>query len=757
MAEEIRSVWRLAWRKYVTDGVPSSGENDPDKEEILVVGDVLQEQNDDLQAQIDQAIEVISTGTQPKDAVLVATTESITLSGEQTVDGVLTSASRVLVKDQSGAAQNGIYLTGAGVWARATDADTAEEIAGTTVYVSQGTANGGKTYRLATTGTITLGTTALSFVVAGDQSAINTDLANVQDDVELNPAPAAWQADRDNSVDRWTGINRRGPFVIADTYSEAALGVDEEGTTYLSRLRFDEWSARWHGGSFDFADSIGSLFRFKLDGTIDLNPSPEMLAKFNALYGEAYNADYKVVETGGTSTDGIPLSRGYGLPLVSQDIPVMYGIIGIDQSFLSGVLPGGAVNEPNITPTALDPAGTTYRLGPSVLADVLDMSAYTSLQAIAGETRQTMAAAMGHHIQEKLFAATGERAQIAVSFVSIGGQRYDQLKRGTYAYRAAMTAVRRMTDAARAMGKRLVILGCVSPHGPANSNDSVYTVDEMAASLAQLRHDIQGDWAGITSQSEPIRLFKSVPASFIASRPLVWANYYGKAVLRASVIDPMIVPVAPDYVWPLRLPAVSSAGDSIHPGSVGQVMMGGTYGESIYQACFDVGPGALRAQHVYWVSSTELRIQFNQQIDIDTSDVLIKTGDLGAGLGLDLIDGYFGSASVAPTVAAVSSLALLAGDSRTLRYTLSAACTYSSPTLLIAHRRTLGPDYTGTGGVDYTNAHGPEYGPRCAIRSSAAFGQSVASLSDAADAMDSAGTQDLYHWACADSFTLSKP
>lgn len=58
----------------------------------------------------------------------VATTANITLSGEQTIDGVLTSASRVLVKNQSTGANNGIYVSGGGAWTRATDYDQSSEI-----------------------------------------------------------------------------------------------------------------------------------------------------------------------------------------------------------------------------------------------------------------------------------------------------------------------------------------------------------------------------------------------------------------------------------------------------------------------------------------------------------------------------------------------------------------------------------------------------------------------------------------------------
>lgn len=79
-----------------------------------------------------------------KPAVACATTANITLSGEQTIDGVLTSAFRVLVKDQSTANQNGVYVSAAGAWARASDADTASELLSQLVQVTSGTVNSSK-------------------------------------------------------------------------------------------------------------------------------------------------------------------------------------------------------------------------------------------------------------------------------------------------------------------------------------------------------------------------------------------------------------------------------------------------------------------------------------------------------------------------------------------------------------------------------------------------------------------------------------
>ncbi len=108
-------------------------------------------------------------GWQPKVAVATATTANLVLSGEQTIDGVLTSASRVLVKNQTLPAQNGIYLTAAGAWSRVTDADTSAELGYAFVYVTNGTLQGATTWVLtqAVADIVAVGTTSLTWAQVG--------------------------------------------------------------------------------------------------------------------------------------------------------------------------------------------------------------------------------------------------------------------------------------------------------------------------------------------------------------------------------------------------------------------------------------------------------------------------------------------------------------------------------------------------------------------------------------------------------------
>ena len=95
-------------------------------------------------------------------SVRAATTANITLSGVQTIDGItLIAGDRVLVKNQSVPANNGVYIVDAAAWSRATDLATTGRIAGCVVKVDSGTTLGGLSYTTNLKTTDTLGTTSM--------------------------------------------------------------------------------------------------------------------------------------------------------------------------------------------------------------------------------------------------------------------------------------------------------------------------------------------------------------------------------------------------------------------------------------------------------------------------------------------------------------------------------------------------------------------------------------------------------------------
>ena len=117
-----------------------------------------------LQLATKQYVDNIAQGLNTKAPVLVATTANITLSGEQTIDGFTTSSSRVLVKNQSTPANNGIYISNSGAWTRSLDADTWNELVSAYVLVEQGTINGDTGWVCTSDPGGTLGVTAVTWV-----------------------------------------------------------------------------------------------------------------------------------------------------------------------------------------------------------------------------------------------------------------------------------------------------------------------------------------------------------------------------------------------------------------------------------------------------------------------------------------------------------------------------------------------------------------------------------------------------------------
>jgi hypothetical protein len=125
----------------------------------------LADPTNDQDAATKAYVDATKQGLDVKDSVRVATTANITLSGTQTIDGIgVVADDRVLVKDQSSAAQNGIYVVAAGSWARSDDADDADSVTpGMFTFVEEGSANADAGFVLTTDGSITVGTTALNF------------------------------------------------------------------------------------------------------------------------------------------------------------------------------------------------------------------------------------------------------------------------------------------------------------------------------------------------------------------------------------------------------------------------------------------------------------------------------------------------------------------------------------------------------------------------------------------------------------------
>ncbi len=133
---------------------------------------------DDAHAATKGYVDAARSGLDVKQSVRAATTAPINLANQleagDTLDTnvTLVAGDRVLVKDQSTASENGIYVVQAsGAAVRATDFDSNAEVTpGAFTFVEEGTTNADSGWVLTTNGTINVGVTGLTwalFSVAG--------------------------------------------------------------------------------------------------------------------------------------------------------------------------------------------------------------------------------------------------------------------------------------------------------------------------------------------------------------------------------------------------------------------------------------------------------------------------------------------------------------------------------------------------------------------------------------------------------------
>jgi hypothetical protein len=130
-------------------------------------------------------VDAASQGLSIKNSVLYATVSNIALDGTATtIDGQsVTTGDRVLVKDQTNKAENGIYIANTtGAWTRSIDMNVASEVYGAFTFVETGTTNqsSGWVTTNSPLNPITLGATDISWTqFSGTGSSISTTVSSL--------------------------------------------------------------------------------------------------------------------------------------------------------------------------------------------------------------------------------------------------------------------------------------------------------------------------------------------------------------------------------------------------------------------------------------------------------------------------------------------------------------------------------------------------------------------------------------------------
>lgn len=175
-------------------------------------------------------VDALAQGIDAKASVIVATTANITLSGTQTIDGIaVIVGNRVLVKDQTAQANNGIYLCDASTWTRTTDADTYAELVAAFTFVESGTqANNGYISTITAGGT--LGTTPITFAQfsGAGQVIAGTGMSKTGNTLNVNTASSARIVVGADEIDLATSGVTVGTYksVTVDAYGRTTSGTN---------------------------------------------------------------------------------------------------------------------------------------------------------------------------------------------------------------------------------------------------------------------------------------------------------------------------------------------------------------------------------------------------------------------------------------------------------------------------------------------------------------------------------------------------
>ena len=336
-------------------------------------------------------VDTVAQGLNPKQSCQVATTANITLSGLQTIDGYTTLAGdRVLVKNQSSSANNGIYVASASAWSRSTDMNTWEEVSGAYTVVVNGTVNGQTAWVCTSPTSGTLGTTAITWVqfsgissyyagtgltlASNTFSITNTGVTSGSYGSSSNTLSATVNAQGQLTALSAQAIAIGAGQVTSGTFASSLLSGSYTGITGVGTLTAGVWNAAPIANSYLANSSItinGNAVSLGGSTTVTAN-TPNSLTFNNSgtggSSGSAFNGgsaltvSYNTV--GAPSTTGTNATGTWGISVTGNAGTVTNGVYTTgsysNPSWITSILGSivsGAVASATLATTATNVAG----------------------------------------------------------------------------------------------------------------------------------------------------------------------------------------------------------------------------------------------------------------------------------------------------------------------------------------------------------------------------------------------------------------
>jgi len=309
-------------------------------------------------------LDYFATGLSWKQPVLCATTANISLTGVQTLDGISAVAgSRVLVKNQTAAAENGIYISAASAWARSTDANDWTELLSAIVFVESGTTLAGSAWYCTAQPGGTIGTTAVvwsNFSVASVYTA-GTGLTLASYQFSITPVGTAGTYGSASQVPVFitnasgqvtsvtnTSIAIAGNQITSGTIDTARLSGSYTGITGVGTLTAGTWNASVIGVVYGGTGAATLTGYVKGSGTAALTASSTIPSSdISGLGTMATQNANNVAITGGT--------------IATLTSPIAVGSGGTGASTLTGYVKGTGTAA--LTASSTIPSGDISGLG----------------------------------------------------------------------------------------------------------------------------------------------------------------------------------------------------------------------------------------------------------------------------------------------------------------------------------------------------------------------------------------------------------